>query len=74
MLFHTNKKNYKSRSTISQIIEALPVTKFIQVHRAFVVNKDKIEKYNSKSVVVNGIEIPLSKKDIFLTKADHFSQ
>jgi len=74
LLFYTNKKIYKSRSTISQIIEVLPVTKFIQVHRAFVVNKDKIEKYKSKSVVVNGIEIPLSKKDIFLNKTNHFSQ
>ena len=61
LLFHTNKKTYKSRSTISQIIESLPITKFLQVHRAFVVNKDKIEKYNSKSVVVNGVEIPISK-------------
>lgn len=61
LLFHTNKKTYKSRSTISQIIESLPTTKFLQVHRAFVVNKDKIEKYNSKSVVVNGVEIPISK-------------
>lgn len=61
LLFHTSKKTYKYRSTISQIMESLPATKFLQVHRAFVVNKDKIEKYNSKSVVVNGVEIPISK-------------
>jgi DNA-binding LytR/AlgR family response regulator len=61
LLFHTDKNTYKCRSTISQIIESLPTTKFLQVHRAFVVNKDKIEKYNSKSVVVNGVEIPISK-------------
>jgi len=70
LLFHTDKKIYKSRSTISQILDLLPTTKFIQTHRAFVVNKDKIQKYNSKSVIVGNAEIPLSKKDFptdFLT-------
>jgi DNA-binding LytR/AlgR family response regulator len=65
LLFHTDKKIYKSRATIAQIIESLPTTKFIQTHRAFVVNKDKIEKYNSKSVIINKVEIPISKKDLF---------
>jgi DNA-binding LytR/AlgR family response regulator len=63
LLFHTDKKMYKSRSTISQILDLLPTTKFIQTHRAFVVNKDKIQKYSSKSVIVGDTEIPLSKKD-----------
>jgi DNA-binding LytR/AlgR family response regulator len=63
LLFHTDKKIYKCRSTISQILDLLPTTKFIQTHRAFVVNKDKIQKYSSKSVIVGNVEIPLSKKD-----------
>ncbi|MBA4851902.1 LytTR family DNA-binding domain-containing protein [Emticicia sp. BO119] len=65
LLFHTDEKTYKSRSTISQIIETLPATKFIQTHRAFIVNKDKIDKYNSKSVILGNQEIPLSKKELF---------
>ena len=64
LLFYTDKKTYKSRATISQIIDSLPSTKFIQTHRAFIVNKDKIEKYNSKSVVVKNVEVPISKKDV----------
>lgn len=63
LLFHTDSKTYKSRSTISQILDLLPTTKFIQTHRAFVVNKGKIQKYNSKSVIIDNVEIPLSKKD-----------
>ncbi len=63
LLFYTDKKIYKSRSTISQILDLLPKTKFIQTHRAFVVNKNKIQKYSSKSVIVGNTEIPLSKKD-----------
>lgn len=60
LLFHTDKKIYKSRSTISQIIEFLS-SSFMQVHRAFIVNKNKIEKSNSKCVVVRNVQIPISK-------------
>lgn len=61
LLFHTDKKIYKSRSTISQIIESLSTSTFVQVHRAFIVNKNKIEKSNSKSLVVRDVQIPVSK-------------
>ena len=60
LLFHTDKKVYKSRSTIKQITEELPET-FIQVHRAYVVNKTKIEKYGTKNVIVKNVAIPVSK-------------
>ncbi|MFN8354741.1 MAG: response regulator transcription factor [Spirosomataceae bacterium] len=61
LLFYTDKKTYKSRSTIAQLIESLPASMFEQVHRAFIVNKTKIEKFNAKSVVVKNIHIPVSK-------------
>lgn len=62
LLFHTDKKVYKNRSTIKQLMETLPQSIFIQVHRAYVVNKTKIEKSDSKSLVVNNMVIPISKK------------
>jgi DNA-binding LytR/AlgR family response regulator len=61
LIFHTDKKTYKTRSTISQIIESLPTSTFVQVHRAFIVNKNKIEKFNARGVIVQNIEIPVSK-------------
>lgn len=63
LLFYTDKKTYKCRSTIEQILKVLPALSFIQIHRAFIVNKNKVEKFNSKSVIVGNSEIPLSKKD-----------
>ncbi|MEZ4799778.1 MAG: LytTR family DNA-binding domain-containing protein [Flavobacteriales bacterium] len=60
-MFYTNDKVYKSRFTVKQVSELLPESMFTQVHRAYIVNKRKIEKYNLKSVVVNNTEIPLSK-------------
>jgi len=61
LLFHTDIKTYKSRSTLKQIMEILPESTFVQVHRAYVVNKTKIEKFNLKSLIVKNTEIPVSK-------------
>lgn len=61
LLVHSGNKVYKCRSTIKQILETLPETNFIQTHRAFVVNKYKIEKFNLKNVVIKGTMIPVSK-------------
>lgn len=61
LLFHTDKKVYKSRSTIKQVLEELPESTFVQTHRAYVVNRTKIEKYNLKTVIIKNEEIPVSK-------------
>jgi DNA-binding LytR/AlgR family response regulator len=63
LVFNTDKKTYKYRSTIEQILKVLPSVSFVQIHRAYIVNKNKVEKFNTKSVVVGNEEIPLSKKD-----------
>ncbi len=62
--FHTNTKVYKSRSTIKQILEQLPADIFMQTHRAYVVNKPKVEKYSNKGIIVKNTEIPISKNYI----------
>lgn len=61
ILFHTDKKVYKTRSTIKSITSILSEKTFIQVHRAYVVNKTKIEKFNIKSLVIKNVTIPVSK-------------
>lgn len=61
LLFHTDEKIYKSRSTIRQVLEILPESTFLQVHRAYVVNKTKVDKFNLKSLMIKDIEIPVSK-------------
>ncbi|MCY1508218.1 proteobacterial dedicated sortase system response regulator [compost metagenome] len=61
LLFQTDSKTYKLRTTIKQILEILPVSIFVQVHRAYIVNSTKIEKYKISKVVIKAIEIPVSK-------------
>lgn len=59
--FHTDDKVYKLRMTIKHVLEQLSENNFVQVHRAYVVNKTKIEKFNLKNVIINNTEIPVSK-------------
>ena len=64
LLFYTDKKLYKTRSTIKQVMDLLPQNIFIQTHRAFIVNLHKIEKFNIKNIVVKNTIIPVSKNFI----------
>lgn len=72
LLFHTDKKTYKCRSTIEQILKILPSLSFIQIHRAFIVNKNRVEKYNSKGVMIQDIELPVSKNYLHNLSVDSF--
>ena len=41
-------------------MKELPDAVFVQIHRAFIINKNKVEKYTRKSVIINNNEIPVS--------------
>lgn len=60
LLHHTDKKIYKSRSTIKKVANELAKNGFVQIHRAFIVNKNKIDKFTNKSVIIRNITIPVS--------------
>jgi len=61
LLCHAQNKVYRNRSSVKQIMETLPAAMFVQTHRAFIVNKAKIEKFNLKSLIVRDTVIPVSK-------------
>lgn len=60
LLLHTDKKIYKTRSTIKKIIEELSENVFVQTHRAYIVNKNKIDKFSSKNIIIGESVIPVS--------------
>ncbi|MBK7740264.1 MAG: DNA-binding response regulator [Saprospiraceae bacterium] len=66
LLVHTYHQVYKIRSTLKQFQEQLPSDIVIQVHRAFIINKSKIEKYNNKQLIIKDTVIPLSKNYPFV--------
>jgi DNA-binding LytR/AlgR family response regulator len=59
---HTHNTAYKIRSTIADMLLELPAHNFVQVHRAYIVNKHKIEKYNTHELYIQNMRIPISKK------------
>ena len=61
LLFYTNDKTYKLRSTIKNIISELSTNTFVQTHRAYIVNKNKIEKFNNKNLIIKDTVIPISE-------------
>jgi DNA-binding LytR/AlgR family response regulator len=61
LLFYTDEKIYKTRSTIKNILNELSDSMFIQTHRAYVVNKNKIEQFNNRSIVIRNTTIPVSE-------------
>ncbi len=61
LLFYTDEKIYRTRSTIKNILSDLSQSDFIQTHRAYIVNKNKIEKFSNKSLMIGDNIIPISE-------------
>lgn len=57
----TDKKLLVYQS-LKGIVEQLPATEFIQVHKSFVVARRHIQQVKGESVIVGGTEIPLSRR------------
>jgi two-component system, LytTR family, response regulator len=57
----TEEDNHLVLSTMKSFENELPKDKFIRVHKSFIVNIDKIEKFNSKFAEIGPHKIPLSR-------------
>ncbi|PKB16618.1 LytTR family DNA-binding domain-containing protein [Flavobacterium sp. 5] len=55
-----NQKTIVARMTMKSLLEKLPETEFIRVHRSFIVSISKIEKVRNKTIYINQQEIPVS--------------
>ena len=53
---------YRWRGTLKNLNELLQDKGFFQVHRSYIINMNKIQKYNSQTVVMESdYEVPISK-------------
>ncbi len=57
----TDDHNILVLSTMKAFIEKLPQDKFLRIHKSYIVNLEKIEKFSSAKVEVCGQQIPLSR-------------
>lgn len=57
----TDEANIVILSTMKSFEKQLPEDKFLRIHKSYIVNLEKVEKFNSKNVEVSGKQIPLSR-------------
>lgn len=55
-----NQKTIVARMTMKTILEKLPVSEFIRVHRSFIVPVSRISKVRNKIIYIKEEEIPVS--------------
>jgi DNA-binding LytR/AlgR family response regulator len=58
-IYLPNKKSITARLTMKAMIEKLPATRFIRVHRSFILPIEKIISIRSKMIEIEGREIPI---------------
>ncbi|WP_373518456.1 LytR/AlgR family response regulator transcription factor [Pricia sp.] len=57
----TDDGNIVVLSTMKSFERQLPEDKFLRIHKSYIVNLEKVERFNSKNVEVGGRRIPLSR-------------
>lgn len=64
----TDTDNYIVLSTMKGFISRLPHDRFARIHKSYIVNLKRIKKFNTKFVMIEDSELPLSrfrKKELF---------
>lgn len=59
--YHTTKQRITAYGSLKSLEESLPATRFVRVHKSFMVAIDKIDTMNTKSLTVAGRRIPISR-------------
>ncbi|HEY6625778.1 MAG TPA: LytTR family DNA-binding domain-containing protein [Ignavibacteriaceae bacterium] len=57
----TSKKVLLTKMSTKEIESLLPTERFKRIHRSFIIALDKIESYNSETVEINGVSIPIGR-------------
>ena len=58
---HTANKKFLVRACLEEYLEKFDPNKFIRVHQRYAVNVNYIDKITQKNLIINQIEIPISK-------------
>lgn len=61
-------------STMKAFENELPKEHFLRIHKSYIVNLDKVERFNSKHIEIDGEKIPLSrnKKEEIVTILENY--
>ncbi len=59
--FVTEKDNFVVLATMKSFEKQLPHDKFLRIHKSYIVNLEKVERYNSKNIEIDKQQLPLSR-------------
>lgn len=59
--FVTEKDTFVVLATMKSFEQQLPNDKFLRIHKSYIVNLEKVERYNSKNIEINKKQLPLSR-------------
>ena len=59
----TEKENYRVHTTLKKIKEKLPLERFLQIHRSYIINFTKIIDIEDNSVLIEKNVIPISRSN-----------
>jgi len=59
----TDKENYRVHTTLKKIREKLPAEQFLQIHRSYIINFNKIIDIEDNSVLIEKNVIPISRSN-----------
>jgi two-component system, LytTR family, response regulator len=64
------QQNIITKTSIGNFLKELPADRFIQVHKSFIVAKNKIKAYTAHDIEIGGIEIPIGRvyKESFINE------
>ena len=54
-----NQKMVVTRMTMKSILDKLPATEFIRIHRSYIIAFSRIESVRAKSLMISGMELPI---------------
>ncbi len=59
--FVTEKDTFVVLATMKSFEKQLPTDKFLRIHKSYIVNLEKVERYNSKNIEIDKQQLPLSR-------------
>jgi len=57
----TTDDSFLIHSSLKAMKDKIQDEQFVRIHKSFIVNANKIEKWGSKNVVIGGIDLPMSR-------------
>jgi DNA-binding LytR/AlgR family response regulator len=60
MTYHTTSNKILARESVSEALAKLP-SNFIQVHKSYIIQLERIELFDQNHLIINTVKIPVSK-------------